>query len=73
MTAVYGLQGGLDVHRVLLPKQISARDSCSAGKMEQPPWSWESSAEAAVQGNLCFPALPHSREFKMQSRTLPGQ
>lgn len=71
MTAVHGLQGDLD--RVLLPKQISARGSCSAGKREQPPCSGGSTAEVAVQGTLCFPALLHGREFKMQSKTLPGQ
>lgn len=73
MTTADGLQGDLDVRRGLLPKQISARGSSSARKMEQPPWSWGSTAEVAVQGNLCFPALLHSREFEMQSRTLPGQ
>lgn len=73
MTAVHGLQGDLDVHRVLLPKQIAAHGSSSAGKMEQPPRSWGNTAEVAVQGNLCFPALLHRQEFKMQSRTLPGQ
>lgn len=43
------------------------------GRWSSHPGVGGSTAEVAVQGNLCFPALLHSREFEMQSRTLPGQ